>query len=524
MRVAAYARYSTDAQRDASLEDQLRNCRGYCDRQGWPSPAVYTDAAMSGARNDRPGYRRLLAEAPAFDVILVDDLSRLSRDSVEAQQAVRRLKFAGVRVIGVSDGLDTGRKGHKAEVGLRGLMGELYLDDLRDKTHRGLTGRALAGASAGGLPYGYAVTTTGHRAIREDQAEVVRRIYADYLSGMSARSIAAALNAEGVPSPRGSTWAMSAIYGDARRGIGILANPIYAGRQIWNRSHWVKHPDTGRRLRRERPESEWIVTEHPELAIVERDTWLAVQDAIKRRGVTGWKRAGRAPRALLSGLLRCAECGGPMIMIDSHSYGCSIARDRGICRNRQRVKRTTAEAAMVAGVRDALLSEEAMQAWQAAVARAMKAYADDGAAAKRRLAQAVQERENIMAAIRMGIITPSTKAALEAAEAAVEEAQRAARTPVRMMPDVRGRLQRIADTLAEYTSKAPAAREALRALIGEAVVRTENGATFAEIALHHLAVVAGAGFWHWMTEPLRIPIVLAPQRPPRPGYLRDLPR
>jgi len=226
MRAAAYARYSSDQQRDASLEDQLRNCRAYCARMGWPDPVAYTDAAMSGARNDRPGYLRLLADSGRFDVIVVDDLSRLSRDSIEVAQAIRRLTFAGVRVVGCSDGTDTGRKGHKAEVGLRGIMSELYLTDLADKTHRGLAGRALAGASAGGLPYGYAVTTTGQRAIREDQAHVVRRIFADYLAGDSARSIAVALNQDGVPSPRGSTWAVSAIYGDVKRGIGILENPI----------------------------------------------------------------------------------------------------------------------------------------------------------------------------------------------------------------------------------------------------------------------------------------------------------
>src|SRR5690606_33616128 len=262
VKVAAYARYSSDAQREASLEDQLRNCRQYAARMGWPEPVVYTDAAVSGARNDRPGYLRLLADAPRFDVILVDDLTRLSRDSVEATKATRRLTFAGVRVIGVSDGLDTGRKGHKAEVGLRGLMGELYLDDLREKTHRGLMGRALDGASAGGLPYGYRVSATGQREIREDQAEIVRRIYAEYLAGRSPREIVAGLNRDRVPSPRGRTWAASAVAGDVRRGIGILANPIYAGRQVWNRSRWVKHPDTGRRVRQERPQSEWVVTEH----------------------------------------------------------------------------------------------------------------------------------------------------------------------------------------------------------------------------------------------------------------------
>ena len=493
MRVAAYARYSSDQQRDASLDDQLRNCRAYCVRAGWAAPVAYTDAAMSGARNDRPGYLRLLADASRFDVILLDDLSRLSRDSVEAQQAVKRLRFAGVRVIGVSDGLDTGRKGHKAEVGLRGLMGELYLDDLRDKTHRGLTGRALAGASAGGLPYGYRVTDTGQRAIREDQANTVRRIFADYIAGQSARSIAVALNQEGVPSPRGSTWAVSAIYGDVKRGIGILANPIYVGTQTWNRSQWIKHPDTGRRVRRERPPEEWVTVEHPHLAIIDRRTWEAAQAAMKRRGHAGGNK-GRAPRSLLAGLLRCEECGGPITMIDAHSYGCSTAKNRGTCQNRQRVKARDADTAMVAGVRDALLTEEAMKAWQSAIARHMKAQAGSGADVRRRLAQAQLERDNIMTAIRQGIITPSTKAALEAAEKAIVDAQAAQQAPALIMPDVRNRLRRIADTLADRTRQVPAAREALRALIGEATLRNENGNPFAEIAGSHLAMVAGAGF------------------------------
>ena len=322
MRTAAYARYSSDQQRDASLEDQLRNCRSYCARQGWHEPVVYTDAAMSGSRNDRPGYRSLIADAGRFDVILVDDLSRLSRDSIESATAIKRFTFAGVRVIGVSDGVDTARKNHKADVGLRGLMSELYLSDLADKTHRGLTGRALSGACAGGVSYGYHVTTIGQRSIDDAQATIVRRIYADYIAGHSPREIAAALNLERIPSARGATWCVTAIYGDTKRGIGILANPIYVGRQIWNRSRWIKHPDTGRRLRKERPETEWIITEHPELAIVDDATWRAAQSRMRASHKAG-ERHGRSPKHLLSGLLRCHTCGGPMVIVDRYRYGCA---------------------------------------------------------------------------------------------------------------------------------------------------------------------------------------------------------
>ena len=209
MRVAAYLRYSSDSQREASLDDQLRNLRAYCSRHGWPVPVVFQDAAISGSRTDRPDYVRLLDSAAAFDVILVDDLSRLGRDSEEVQRAVKRLTFAGVRLVGVSDGVDTGRKGHKVEVGLRGLMSELFLDDLADKTHRGLMGRALTGASAGGLPYGYQVgAEVGSRVIDPAQAAIVRRIYSEYLAGQPARAIAAGLNRDGVPPARaGGSWA-----------------------------------------------------------------------------------------------------------------------------------------------------------------------------------------------------------------------------------------------------------------------------------------------------------------------------
>ena len=274
---------------------------------------------------------------------------------------------------------------------------------------------------------------------------------------------------------------------------------------MWNRSQWVKHPETGRRVRRERPQAEWVTTEHPELAIIDQRIWEAVQAAMRRRGHASGQK-GRAPRALLSGLLRCGECGGPVTMVDSHSYGCARARDRGTCSSRVRVKRTDADAAMVAGVRDALLTEDAMQAWQAAIARAMKAQAGSGIDAKRRLAQATQERDNLLRAIRAGIITPSTKAALEAAERDVEAAQRAMQQPARIMPDVRGRLRRIADTLADRARQVPAAREALRALIGEAVLRNDNGAPVAEFAPCHVAMVAGACFEPYMTEAVRIPL------------------
>lgn len=514
MRVAAYARYSSDSQREASLEDQLRNCREFAARQGWPAPEVFSDSAITGARTDRPGYRKLIDRAHEFAVVLVDDLTRLGRDNVELQMVLRRLKFAGGRVIAIADGVDTAREDAKLNAGLRGLMGELYLDDLAKKTHRGLKGRALAGASAGGLPYGYRVTETGQRAIREDQAAIVRRIFAEYADGMTPRAIAAALNREGIPAPRGGTWTMNAIRADVRRGIGILGNPIYIGQQVWNRSHWIKHPETGRRVRQERPESEWIVREAPGLAIVERDTWDAVQARV--RGVRHASPAspGRPAKHVLSGILRCGECGGPMVVIDRYRYGCARAKDRGTCSSRLRFSRMDAERALLAGVRAELGTPESFAAFQRAVAAKMRRHAPDLDGMKRRLAAVDRERANVLSAIRAGIITPSTKAELERLEGEVADAQRAVaaaelQQPAKILPRARDVWTRMLGRLADVRDK-PAAREALRALVGDTIVvrANENGDPVAEIAASscQISVVAGAGSVPYLTGPIRIPL------------------
>ena len=508
MRIAAYARYSSDNQRDASLEDQLRNCRRYAERQDWRAPEEFADRAISGSRTDRAEYSRLLAAADRFDVILVDDLSRLGRDKDEIGRTVKRLTFLGVRLIGVSDGVDTARKSSKLDVGMRGLMSELYLDDLADKTHRGLTGRALAGASAGGLPYGYRVACTGQRTIDEGQAKVVRRIFALYLDGYSPRKIVSALNADAVPSARGGTWALTAVSGDVRRGIGILCNPIYIGRQIWNRSQWVKHPDTGRRVRKERPESEWIISDVPELAIIDQDTWNRAQARLHGRKNDYKRGVGTNARYLLSGILRCHVCGGPVVSIDRYQYGCATHKSRGdaACASRLTFKRRDAEAAVLAGIKQQLLGDAAYNEFQKRVTAALKSAQPDTGAHQQRLAKAERERDNIMAAIRDGILTPSTKADLERAERAIEDCgaalvQAKAFQPSQILPRAREVWKRLASTLETTGRDIPATREAIKEIVGSEIVVYEKGADLvAEIRAfpgalpHQIDVVAGAGF------------------------------
>lgn len=147
-------------------------------------------------------------------------------------------------------------------VGLKGTMSALFLKDLAIKTHRGLEGRVKQGKAAGGISFGYKIErqalpdgtfTKGDRSVLEHEADVVRRIFLEYAEGKSPRNIATDLNAEAVGGPRGATWGPSTIYGNWKRGTGILNNELCMGRLVWNRQSFVKDPLTGRRQARMNP-------------------------------------------------------------------------------------------------------------------------------------------------------------------------------------------------------------------------------------------------------------------------------
>lgn len=148
MRAAVYARYSSELQREASIEDQLRVCRRLIGERGWVEGPVFSDMGMSGATHLRPGYQRLLEEARAgrFDVVVAESLDRLSRDQEHVAAFFKQMGFAGIGVVTVAEGVIS-----ELHIGLKGTMSALYLKDLAQKTHRGLEGRVKAGRSAGGL-------------------------------------------------------------------------------------------------------------------------------------------------------------------------------------------------------------------------------------------------------------------------------------------------------------------------------------------------------------------------------------
>ena len=247
-------------------------------------------------------------------------------------------------------------------------MGALYVKQLAEKTHRGLRGRVEAGRSGGGNSYGYEVVRkaradgeveVGIRAINPQEAEVVRRIYRAYAHGEAPRSIAKALNREGVPGPSGGTWGPSTINGNASRGTGILNNELYVGKLVWNRLKYVKNPNTGKRQSRLNPPEAWIIKDVPELRIVPQELWDAVKarqaqmaraTRPDRKKADFWKH--QRPRYLLSGLMKCGACGASYTKYGANRFACAGARDRATCSNHLTIRGDDVEHAILAWPQD----------------------------------------------------------------------------------------------------------------------------------------------------------------------------
>jgi len=262
-------------------------------------------------------------------------------------------------------------------------MNALFLKDLADKTRRGIRGRVEQGKSGGGLCYGYRPVTKldakgepirGERTIDEAEADVVRRIFREFASGKSPRAIARDLNAERIAGPHGGTWMDTTIRGHASRGTGILNNELYVGKLVWNRLRYVKNSDTGKRISRINPKSEWIVQDVPELRIIDDPIWeaakrrqaaLAVQfqESIKavRKTFANRLNGFHRKRFLFSGLVSCGMCGGNFVVIQNNRYGCANHFRRGACKNGHMIRRDQIEQRIFDGLKKILVTPEAAE-------------------------------------------------------------------------------------------------------------------------------------------------------------------
>ncbi|WP_096787955.1 recombinase family protein [Rhodobacter sp. CZR27] len=510
-RVAIYARFSTDLQREASIEDQLVSCREAALRQGWQVVAEYSDRATSGASMFRAGIEALQRDAKAgrFDIVLSEGMDRLSRKLSDISRFHERMEHAGVRIWTITE-----EDVDDMKIGLKGTMNAMQLRDIALKTRRGQRGRVRQGKVAGGNSYGYDVvagpadgkgrTEGGERAINPGKAAVVRRIFEDYARGLSPRRIAEALNTEGIPGPRGRAWGASTLHGNRERRTGILNNELYIGRLVWNRLQYRKDPDTGKRMSRPNAGDVLVTTDVPHLRIVDDDLWQRVrarQGALTSKGtqVAVWDR--RRPKFLFSRLMKCGCCGSGVSKEGRDGFSCSAARSKGaaVCTNRTVIKQADLEGRVLHALEHHLMDEAAVRIFCEEYAAERNRLAA-GATANRKglekeLAQVKRDHAKLVDAIIAGVPVEQVKERMNALDARRKELERqlsaeAAPDPVRFHPSMSGayreRIGALIRALREPEGMEEA-KEAIRAMVEKIVltpVMGPDGKTELAIDLH----------------------------------------
>jgi DNA invertase Pin-like site-specific DNA recombinase len=384
MRVGIYARFSSDLQRETSIVDQTGVARQYAATQGWAvlEDHIYSDAGISGASIEgRPGLQALIAASAAsprpFDVLLVDDSSRIARDLADALRTMQTLKFRGVRVIYISQGIDSASEQADSLIAMHGLVDQLYLKEMAKKIKRGLAGQLDRGFVTGGKTYGY--RTVGvpsgktdvdgnpelvgkRRIIQPDEAAIVRQIYEWAASGVGVFTITRRLQ-ESTSGPWGNPWSQNVI----RR---ILRNEVYLGKLIWGRVNYERQPGTNKMVCRKQPREQWKTVEQPELRIISDDLWQAVREreSVVQASLRGGNLArGRLPgyqsKYLLSGFVKCGLCGGGYAIVSSNKrvgprYGCRRSHREYTCTNRIVVRPSVVEARVLEKLQAELLQPE----------------------------------------------------------------------------------------------------------------------------------------------------------------------
>ncbi|MBR2047096.1 MAG: recombinase family protein [Oscillospiraceae bacterium] len=397
-----YARYSSHAQRDVSIEQQIRACRQFAERQGIRIVHVYEDRALTGTSDKRPGFQKMIQDAKTagWSYVVVYTLDRFARDRYDSAVYKRKLKTAGVRVLSAMENISDDPTGILMESVLEGLA-EYYSKELSRKVLRGHEDNARKCMVNGKLPLGFCRGEDGRYAICEPEAELVREIFRRVSSMENLADIIADLNARGMKTKTGGAWNRSSFNQ-------ILSNERYTGLYIY---HDIRVPGG-----------------IPQ--IVSQEMFDEVQCIMHvkpnpRRDPTGTipqRRRRDNGTYLLTGKLFCGECRSPMIGVSGTSktselhyyYACKGRRDdHGSC-HKKNVRRDTIEHFVTAALKDAIFSEDVIPF----LADEVMAYqeANSGCAEldllRSQYADTNRALNNLMSAIEAGIFSATTQARL----------------------------------------------------------------------------------------------------------------
>lgn len=371
-----YARYSSDKQREASIDDQLRVCREFCAREGIEVLREYADYAISGKTDRRPEFRRMIANAPESDFVVVYMFDRFSRDRYDSATYKKMLRDCGVRVLSASEKVDDTPEGGLQE-GLLELLSEYYVADLKRKVRRGMEGNALKAMDNGYKLYGYDTDPATRRYVVNDaEAAVVREIFARYIGGESIYALAADMASRGCTTSKGSPVDYNWVWR-------VLNRRAYTGLYSWD----------------------GIEVEGGMPVIVDAETFERARLTPKRK-----PRDGEVWSAFkLTGKLFCGICGEPMHGAggtgkSGKRYYYYVCKDRGECR--RRVRREIVEDAIARSVLAVASDEPRMRS---VARRIVESYGSGDSAAELeacedRIAALERERHNLTEAAARGFI------------------------------------------------------------------------------------------------------------------------
>jgi site-specific DNA recombinase len=345
---------------------------------------------------------------------------------------------------------------------VHGITDSQYIKELSKKTFRGLEGKVLTQLHHGGRCFGYRsvpIEDTTRRdqygrpmisgaqlRVDPEQAKIVRKIFTLYADGLSIKATTKRLNAEGVESPRPRagrehSWAPSSVKS-------ILENQRYIGSVTYGRTKKVRHPQTGKRIYRHKPESEWIRVASPDQRIVSDKLWNLVQARLAFVNSTYGSHSGKGgllrSRAasspyIFSGLLKCGVCGGAVTIASgkgtthrSASYGCPAREFRGTCGNTRRIASDVLETQLLAKLQHEVLSPEAIDyvfhKLEIEVSKHLSGIGDSLEAMRRRRVTLEAELKNLSRMVAGGMDSPSLRRAITEREAEIKTL--AAKTPV----------------------------------------------------------------------------------------------
>jgi hypothetical protein len=332
----------------------------------------------------------------------------------------------------------------------------------------------------------------GGREIHPEQAAIVQRIFRAFVAGVSPKAIGRTLNTEGIAGPMGVAWSPSTIHGHAGRGTGILNNELYIGRLVWNRQHYVKDPDTGKRLARAKPADTWIMVDVPHLRIVEDALWQAAktrQESSRYTMNAGIVRA-RRPKFLFSGLTRCDSCRGGYNLSSRSTLRCFNASIRGTCSNTRTITKQELERRVLRAMKERLFEagafDEFCRAFTEEMNRLRREHRTKLTAAPREIANINRRSKEILELLLQGFRDEAWKQELRTLEQRRTELQ-VALANLEIEPALPALHPQMAEVFRQKTMQLAAAlededeeqresaRQALRGFIDHIVIPPGNG-------------------------------------------------